>query len=620
MKKICLVGSPNSGKSTLFNAMTNGNQKVGNFPGVTVNCFSAIVNDASESYELFDLPGIYSLCPYSMEEQITSELLQTQDYDLILQVIDGNHIERGLYLSYQLMILNQPLLIAINMMDELNQKQLTVDLEGLSNVLGVTCVGISALKKEGISDLSYHLKHALNEQKVTYTKAPLSKNQEDSLLSLDAEESDLEEAIMLIYQRVEMVLKVTLSRNNNATTPSTHIAVDKILTSQWLGLPLFAFMMYFVFWLTFHIGSFFSNIIDALFNQSIMPVTSELLQLIGTQTWLISVIVEGVIAGVGGVLTFLPNILILFLSLAILEDTGYMARVAFMMDRLMSRIGLNGKAIVPLLMGFGCNAPAIMSTRMLENSEDRLIAILINPFMSCGARLPIYVLFSSIFFSQYGTLVTFSLYFLGMLMAILSALCFNGFRSKNKETPFILELPPYRRPGLMVVLNKVLQHALSYLKRAGTVILCASVLLWYLLNYGPAGQAELASSFGRIIGEWISPIFAPLGFGTWQASLSLLTGIVAKEIVISNMAIIFSNANEATLSASSLSALFTPSSAYAFMVFCLLYVPCIAVIGMIRSETNSWKWPLFSILHTFIVAWTSSFFAYRLAEFIAIFV
>ena len=336
-----------------------------------------------------------------------------------------------------------------------------------------------------------------------------------------------------------------------------------------------------------------------------------------TAPWLISLIVDGVIGGVGSVLTFLPNILILFAAIAVLEDTGYMARVAYLMDKLMTRIGLNGKAIVPMIMGFGCNTPAIMSTRILENESDRLIAILINPFMSCGARLPIYVLLSSIFFPAAASFVTFSLYMLGMCLAIASALLFKRTLFQGEQAPFILELPPYRLPTLRGIRTKVGQQGTAYLKRAGTLIFTASVIIWFLLAFGPSGYSGITGSFGQRIGSAIAPLFMPMGFGSWQASLSLLTGIVAKEIVISNMSIIYGLGELAEGAVSSgfqtsLEQIFTPLSAYAFMVFSLLYTPCIAVIGVMKSETGGWKWPLFSIAYTFAVAWFTSFLVYRI--------
>lgn len=661
---IALAGNPNSGKTTLFNHLTGSNQKVGNWAGVTIEKKVGQVYFENDLLEIVDLPGIYGLSAYSKEEDIALDYLLKEKPDLILNIIDGNNFERNFYLSLQLMLLEIPCFLVVNMSDELEKKGIKIAIEKLSELTQMPVISISAVSLKDNKNLLGQLHNALIEKKpprknlpsfgsaldqeieslvllmdtlelphlshdlpkrwlatkvLENTHVPLVKSLPEVLTSRRQESFDYEsEMVHQVYLQIEEIAASLITKEDLPKNP-LHEALDQVFTNRWLGLPLFGLLMYVVFWLTFSVGGIFLDAIDYGFSELLSPFLSSEFEVLQVAPWLTSLIVDGVVAGVGSVLTFLPNILILFLAIALLEDTGYMARVAFIMDRLMGRIGLNGKAIVPMIMGFGCNAPAIMGTRILENESDRLIAILINPFMSCGARLPIYVLLSSVFFAETASLVTFSLYLLGIFVAIMTALLFKNTLFKSSGSPFLLELPPYRLPSLKGLYLKVSHHGSAYVKRAGTIIFMASMVIWFVLNFGPQGYGDLTGSFGKTIGTFIAPIFSPLGFGNWQASLSLLTGIVAKEIVISNMAIIYglgdvgASISESGMS-TGLSQIFTPVSAYAFMVFSLLYVPCIAVIGIIKSETSSWKWPLFSMAYTFFVAWVMSFLANQLGH------
>lgn len=601
---ITLVGNPNAGKTTLYNALTGERRKVGNWSGVTIDRAESLCYINESSYKLVDLPGLYALTAFSPEEAIAVSALTQTPGDVIINLVDGCHLERHLFLTLQLFQVNRPIILVVNMLDELKISGKQLDLELLSKKLGIPVVGISAAHGQGLDMLKQTIEDTLN------SPPPPSPLPETPLTSEDAEGEWIQNA----YQFIDDTLSAT-TQTQKLAVPHLSTHLDVIFTNRWLGIPLFLLMMYLVFSLTFGVGGILVEGIDYIFSEWISAPIGALLTFLQVSEWLISLITDGIIGGVGGVLTFLPNILLLFLALALLEDTGYMARVAYITDRLMSRIGLNGKAIVPMIMGFGCNAPAIMSTRILENPNDRMIALLINPFMSCGARLPIYILLSSVFFKGYESMVTFSLYLMGLVVAIASALLFKHTLFKSDSAPFLMELPPYRLPSARNVWLKVKDQGSAYLYRAGTLIFLASMGIWFLLAFGPEGYGDLTQSYGKQLGNYLAPILAPSGFGNWQAALSLITGVIAKEIVVSNMIIIFGlSANTAQGFDFAMQQAFTPLSAYAFMVFSLLYTPCIAVIGIIRSETSSWKWPVFSILYQLMVAWGLSAMVYQIGS------
>lgn len=647
--KVALVGNPNSGKTTLFNHLTGSNHYVGNWAGVTVEKKVGKVSYDKHLIEIVDLPGIYSLSPYTLEEKISRNYLLEDEADLILNIVDSSYLERNLYLTLQLIEMGKPVLLALNMMDEANKKNIKIDVEALSKTLGIPVVGISALKKQGIRELlhevveMHHSKEAYSPEVFSYdagieafvestttklhtdlgaTKRWVAlklfeKDEEVSQLTQFSLEMAPENGESLLsdarYKAIGKIVETAVDMNDMKQDVLTN-TLDKWLLNRWVGLPLFGLIMWLMFYMTFNVGGIFADMIDVFFSEQLSPFLSSGLESLQVAQWMQSLIVDGIVGGVGGILTFVPNIAILFFLISILEDSGYMARVAYLMDFWMTKAGLNGKSFIPMILGFGCNVPAIMSTRTVENENDRLITILVNPFMSCGARFPVYVVFSGAFFPGSETMVTFSLYLLGIFIALICAFIFRKTLFKGEESFFIMEFPPFRIPSGRSLLIHVWERVQGYLTKAGTVILGASIILWLVLNFNTTGLVDVTESFGAGIGGFIAPIFAPLGFGTWQAGLSLLTGIVAKEIVVANMMIVYGLAETATTAdfAALMGQTFTQLSAYAFMVFVLLYTPCVGVIGVIKRETNSWKWTIFSVVYQFIVAWIVALIVYRL--------
>lgn len=649
--KLALLGNPNSGKTTLFNALTGSNHYVGNWAGVTVEKKEGQLTYKDKKIIITDLPGIYSISPYSIEEKISRNFIIDEECDLVINIVDASFIERNLLLTIQLLELNRPMIIALNMMDEAEKKNIKININKLSEILGVPIVPIVARDEHGIDNLldeisnyNFDKNHNFSinygeeiESKISDLEKILSKvdtkNYNLRWLSLKLLEKD-EELYEIYYNIIknlnlkgydEEISKIKFDFIDNTLKKSAHIPkiefdkksnfVDSIFLNRFLGIPIFLSMMAFVFYLTFNVGSIFQDILDIFFSDYLSNAVNILLTTLGVNELVISLIVDGVIAGVGGVLSFVPNIAILFLAISILEDTGYMARAALIMDKWMVKVGLSGKAFIPMILGFGCNVPAIMSTRSLENENDRLLAILINPFMSCGARFPVYVLFSSIFFPGNETLIMFSLYTLGIFMALLFAYIFRKTLFKGEQTPFIMELPPYRVPSLKTLYIHVWEKVKDYITKAGTVIFGASVLIWILLNFNFTGIVSIQNSFGASIGKAIAPIFKPLGFGNWQSALSLLSGVAAKEIVVANMSILFGGLEASKeVFVSNLSQYFTKLSAYSFMVFVLLYTPCVAVISVIKKETNSWNWTIFSVAYQLSVAWFTAMLVYQIGS------
>jgi ferrous iron transport protein B len=652
-RKIALAGNPNCGKTTLFNGLTGANHYVGNWAGVTVERKEGTWHYADNAVHVIDLPGIYSMSPYSLEERISRDFIINSDIDVVVNVVDASFLERNLYLTTQLIELGKPVVVVLNMMDEAERKGITIDVEGLSKDLGVPVVPMIAMKGIGVdalyrklyevvtSDKKYPIKVIFEEeveQHITEYATKYGKcldNHYDprwvgiKVIEEDSEVLDLlgidspkvyESGVSIItterYKYIDALIAKHLVFGQQELHKKSD-SIDNILLNKRFALPIFALVMAFIFYMTFTVGGIFTDRLDVLINEVFAGVVRSGLTNFGVDTWLISLVVDGIIGGVGGVLTFVPNIAILFLFISLLEDSGYMARVALIMDGWMSRVGLNGKTFIPMILGFGCNVPAIMGTRTLENENDRLIAILTNPFMSCGARFPVYVLFASIFFKGYEALVTFSLYFLGVVIALVVAYIFRRTLFKGEESPFVMELPPYRIPGFKSLMIHVWERVKDYIQKAGTVIFLASVIIWVILNFNMNGMTDIQHSFGASIGRVIAPVFAPLGFGTWQSALSLLSGIVAKEIVVANTAILYgvSGAGMDGL-ALVLKDVFNPVSAYAFLVFVLLYTPCVAVIGVIKRETNSWKWTIFSVCYQIVIAWTVSFVFYQVGSFL----
>ncbi|WP_099189837.1 ferrous iron transport protein B [Tepidibacter mesophilus] len=670
---IALAGNPNSGKTTLFNALTGARHRVGNWAGVTVEKKEGKFKHKDTEIIGVDLPGTYSLSPYSLEEKIARNYIVEESPDVVVNIVDASNIERNLYLSVQLIELGKPVIIALNMMDVAKSRGYKIDIDKLSSLLGVPVVAIVASKKQGISNLLDEVvKVSSNKDlgkgnSVDYGKQLEKKIAETmEFLKLDSKVSkyDLRWLAVRVVEEDEEIMKLlnkntTISNSDEIAASSevleisleddfesliadrryNHITsiisksikkpavqgltasdkADKILTNRWLGIPIFAFIMMGVFYFTFDlVGNIFLDKIDVFFAETLSGWATDALTSMNAAQWLQSLIVDGIIGGVGGVLVFLPNIICLFLAISLLEDSGYMARVAFIMDRLMRKIGLSGKAFIPMILGFGCNAPAIMGTRTLEDENDRLAAILINPFMSCSARLPVYTLFAAAFFPGKEKFIVFSLYLLGVVVAIIVGLIFKKTLFKSDGMPFIMELPPYRIPTLKGTLITVWERAKGFLIKAGTLIFGASMVLWFTLGFNFSGPVELTESIGASIGRVFAPIFAPLGFGNWQASLSLITGVLAKEVVVSNMSIIYGLGEEAVASAfgQTLSGTFNQLTAYGFMAFVLLYTPCVGVIGAIKRETNSWKWTIFSVVYQFVVAWIVAMLIYQIGSLI----
>lgn len=667
------IGNPNCGKTTLFNAFTGANLKVANWPGVTVEKKEGRTSYEGQEFRLIDLPGIYSLTSYTMEETVSRECIMSDEVDVIVDVIDASSLERNLYLTLQLLELGKPVILALNMMDIVEERGMEIDLHRLPEMLGIPAIPVSARKKTGLSILlhavahhkeynaqgplihhhndrpsahrhNHHDEYAMVyedyiEDKIDIIMSELAKNYPDisnkrwhaiKLLEKDKgvtvshplipddviDRSYEKDIINQKYDFIEEIISEVLV-NKSAKEASTE-KIDRYLTDRWLGLPIFLGIMALVFFFTFTIGDWLKGYFE-IGLEAFSLLVSNGLSAIHTSPMLTSLIVDGIISGVGGILTFLPNIFILFLALAILEDSGYMARVAFVMDDIMSRLGLSGRAFLPLLLGFGCTVPAVMASRALEHKKDRFKTILVTPFMSCSARLPIYVLFSSMFFGKYAMLVCYSMYLLGIVIAIGTAYILSKLDGSKAEHALLIELPEYKSPNARTIAIYVWQKVKDYLTKAGTVIFIASVIMWVILNFGPQGYVtDISNSFGSLIGKAIVPIFTPVGLGYWQIIVALIAGIAAKEVVVSSCSVLFGIQNITT--AHGMDAMvatlgtmgFGAANAYALMVFCLLYVPCTATIATMHRELKSWKSTLGIILFQLCTAWATSFLVYHI--------
>lgn len=657
MHTIALVGNPNSGKTTLFNVLTGSSQHVGNWPGVTVEKKEGSFKHKGAVYNVVDLPGTYSLGAYSEDELIARDFVVKGFPDVVINVVDASNLERNLYLTTQLLEMGANVIIALNMMDEATHKKIEVDVAELSNQLGIPVIPTVAAKKKGIEELiegtinlmdkkqstvefSYgpyiddairRVSYILKDEKMNYPikwislkalegdKEILSivgDNQKvmDILNSVSSENIDLElDIVDKRYSIINTVVQTSVKKPIEEIVTLTD-KIDKVLTSRLLGLPIFGFIMYIVFQLTFLVGADLLGGYVETFIQFVGEVITGGLETINAPDWIVSFMIEGVIGGVGAVLVFVPLIMVLYFFLAILEDTGYMSRAAYIMDGIMRAVGLHGKTFISMIVGFGCNVPGIMATRTLENKKDRMIAILINPFMSCGARLPIYLVFIAAFFPNNGGLALFIIYALGIAFALLFGKIFSKTLFKGESSHFIMELPPYRMPQAPVVLRDMWEKVWDFLKRAGTVIFAVVTLLW-ILSVLPMGVEPYSqeSILGRI-GEFIAPIFAPAGFGTWQASVSLFAGIAAKEAVVAILGMVYAGVSEGTELVAAIQSVFTPLSAITFLIMTLLYTPCAAVIATVKKETNSYKWALFMAIYPFILAWVVAVIVYQVGS------
>ncbi|MGN0455374.1 MAG: ferrous iron transport protein B [Acutalibacteraceae bacterium] len=654
-----LAGNQNCGKTTLFNQLTGSNQHVGNFPGVTVDRKDGSIRGKANTL-VTDLPGIYSMSPYSSEELVTREFLLNDRPRGIINIVDATNIERNMYLTMQLMELNIPMVLALNMMDEVRVNGGSIRVNEMEQMLGIPIVPISAAKNEGIEELVSHAVHVakyrerpgrtdfcspddncgavhrclhaimhLIEDHAKQAKIPvrfaaaklvegdelileklsLDKNEKDTLEHIIVqmeEERGLDRAAAIADMRfsfIESVCEATVVKPKESREHARSAAIDKILTGKFTAIPSFICIMALVFWLTFGvIGSGLSELLN-MGIEWLTGVVDGALTAYGINEVVHSLIIDGIFAGVGSVLSFLPTIVTLFFFLSILEDSGYMARVAFVMDKLLRKIGLSGRSIVPMLIGFGCTVPGVMSSRTLPSERDRKMTILLTPFMSCSAKLPIYALFTAVFFPENGALVMIGLYFTGIIVGILYAFLLKGTMFKGEAVPFVMELPNYRMPGAKNVWLLLWDKAKDFISRAFTVIFVATIIIWFLqsfdarLNIVTRSQDSLLAA----IAGFISPVFAPLGFADWRISTALITGFTAKESVVSTLTVLLGG------QAGSVAGLFTPFSALVFLVFTLLYTPCVAAITSVKRELGG-KWAIGVAGVQCVIAWIAAFF------------
>ena len=660
-----LAGNQNCGKTTLFNALTGSNQHVGNFPGVTVDQKVGEIKDG-KSGSVVDLPGIYSLRPYTQEEIVTRDFILKEKPDGIINIVDATNIERNLYLTLQLLELRVPMVLALNMMDEVRANGGTIDVQELSRCLGIPVVPISAVKGEGVSELLDQAVHTARSKTLPkvydfcagdspvhrcihavvhmiqdhadkagvparFATTKLIEGDEGMLrqLQLDQNEKELLEHCMvqmekesgldrnaaladMRYSFIENVVDICVVKCHESKEHRRSVQMDKILTGKYTALPVFFGVMFLIFYLTFDlIGQNLSDFLSLGIDKLTMLVDKGLTAY-GINPVVHSLIVDGIFAGVGSVLSFLPIIVTLFFFLSILEDTGYMARVAFVMDRLLRKIGLSGRSFVPMLIGFGCTVPAIMATRTVSSDRDRKMTILLTPYMSCSAKIPIYAVFSAAFFPKHAALVMIGLYVTGILLGILLALVLKGTAFRGQPVPFVMELPNYRMPSAKSVGLLLWEKARDFLERAFTVIFLATIIIWFLQTFDAKLNVvtDSADSLLAMVGQFIAGIFRPLGFNDWRVATALISGFTAKEAVVSTLAVLLGT-NTAALG-SVLGTLFTPLSALSFLVFTLLYTPCIAAVATIRRELGSvWKMLGVVVLQCG-VAWLAAMLVYRI--------
>ena len=652
-----LAGNQNCGKTTLFNALTGSNQHVGNFPGVTVDQKSGEVREHKEC-TVVDLPGIYSLRTYTQEEIVTRDYILNQKPDGIINIVDATNIERNLYLTLQLLELRVPMVLALNMMDEVRANGGTIDVQKLSDDLGIPVVPITAAKGEGVSELMdravetaknrvlpkvydfcaanspvhrcvHAVVHLIEDHaerlglppRFCATKLIEGDRDMADRLVLDQNERELLEHCIvqmetetgldrnasladMRYTFIEQVTADAVVKCHESKEHKRSVAWDRVLTGKYTALPVFFGVMLLIFWLTFEvIGQGLSDLL-ALGIDYVTAGVDGALTAYGINPVVHSLIIDGIFAGVGSVLSFLPIIVTLFFFLSILEDTGYMARVAFVMDKLLRKIGLSGRSIVPLLIGFGCSVPAIMATRTVSSDRDRKMTILLTPYMSCSAKIPIYGFFTAAFFTDHKALVMISLYVLGIVVGILAALVMKGTAFRGKPVPFVMELPNYRMPSAKSVGLLLWEKAKDFLQRAFTVIFLATVVIWFLQSFDTRLNVvtDSADSLLALIGQWLAVLFRPLGFGDWRCATALISGFIAKESVVSTLQVLLGNA--------AITSLFTTRSAISFLVFTLLYTPCIAAVATIRRELGSRIKTVGVVLLQCVVAWLAAYIAY----------
>lgn len=656
--RIALTGNPNVGKTTLFNAFTGSRQHVGNWPGVTVEKKTGRIDWNGHAIEVIDLPGTYSLTAYSADEVVARDYILEEKPDVVVQVVDATNLERNLYLTTQLAELGVPVVIALNMVDEAEATGCTIDRERLSSLLEIPVVRTVGTRGEGLDDLldaavreaktSPHHEHIVgygneieamiaslvgvlaadkdlgDRYPLRWLAARLLEGDENALAKVKESPvssrvqdilsgTDLDEYEAAMADRRYDVIAAVLPQVRTAGARSMNVSemIDRVVTDRYLGIPIFLALMWGAFELTFVVAAPFVALIEA----GLAWLSAAVAGWLGP-AWLASLVGDGIIGGVGSVLVFVPNIFILFLFLSFLEDTGYLARAAFIMDRLMYAIGLPGKAFIPMLIGFGCNVPGIMAARTIEGEKDRLITILVNPFISCSARLPVYILFAGAFFGAAAGAVVFFLYVLGISTAIGSAKLFRHTILPGESSPFIMEMPPYRLPTVGTSLLHTWSRGAMYVRKAGTIILAGALVVWCLASFPFGVEYGSSESLAGSLGRLLEPLVAPLGFD-WKIAVALLFGLVAKEVVVGSLGVLYGTGeggdalSTALLADPGLSA----ATALALMVFVLLYTPCLATIATIRKETGSWRWAGFSVAYGLVLAWTLSLIVGRIAPF-----
>lgn len=664
-KKIALIGNQNCGKTTLFNALTGSSQHVGNFPGVTVEQKTGFIKKHKDELELIDLPGIYSLSPYTAEEIVSIRYLLEEKPCLIINIIDATNMERNLYLTTQLLELNIPMILVLNMMDEVITSGNSIDIDGLKERLEMDIVPISASKNEGIEDVitaiennldkpSQHIDichgvvhkaiHSIShivEQSAQSLQLPLrycvtkiiegddemfdqlhidqgDRHIIEHILQKMEEEAGTDREAALVdmrYSFIEDVCKQTVFIESETKEQIRSEKIDRLLTHKYLGIPIFILIMLLIFYLTFSlIGAPLQDLMDSIIGE-FSNMIIRLLEQYDVAFWLRSLVGDGILAGVGSVLSFLPVIVILFFFLSMLEDSGYMARVAFVMDKALRKIGLSGRSFVPMLIGFGCSVPAIMATRTLSSDRDRKMTIILTPFMSCSAKLPIYGMIIAAFFPHKAAIVMISIYCIGILVAIISALLLKNTIFIGEPVPFVLELPAYRIPTLKNVYLNVLDKAKDFIHKAFTIIFMASIVIWFLQSFSFTFDfvTDSSQSILAAIGSFVSPIFAPLGFNDWRASTALMTGITAKESVVSTLTVLTQSSSTAALN-QALIGIFTPLSSFTFLVFTVLYMPCVAAFAATKRELRSWPQAILTVMFQTGIAYLVAFVIYQLGQ------
>lgn len=655
-----LVGNQNCGKTTLFNVLTGSNQHIGNFPGVTVDRKDGVIKGYPDTL-ITDLPGIYSMSPYSSEEIVTREFLLMDKPKGIINILDATNIERNLYLSMQLMELGIPMVIALNMMDEVRVNGGSVRINAIEKLLGVPVIPISAAKGEGIEELVSHAIHVAKYQEKPQISDFCSKDsavhrcihgimslisdhadkagyperfaaskvvEGDSLvlkhLELEQNEKEMIEHIIVQMEEecgmdrasaiadmrfayIEDVCKNTVVKPRESKERIRSQKIDKLLTGKYTGIPMFIAIMGLVFYLTFNvIGAALSNVLDILIT-FVTNGVDNLLTAMNVNSVLHALIIDGIFNGVGSVLSFLPIIVTLFFFLSILEDSGYMARVAFIMDKLLRKLGLSGRSIVPMLIGFGCSVPGVMASRTLSSERDRRMTVLLTPFMSCSAKVPIYAFFSAAFFPHYAALVMIGMYFIGIIVGIIMAFIFKKTLFKGEPVPFVMELPNYRMPGAKNVVHLLWEKAKDFLQKAFSIIFIATILIWFMQNFDIRLNvvADSRQSILAVLAGMITPLFKPLGFGDWRLVTAILTGVMAKESVVSTISILFGSTIEMV-------SVISAAGAMSFLVFCLLYTPCVAAIASVKKELGG-KWAAYVVVIQCVVAWIAALITYIIA-------